>query len=194
MEIYNAITEVFQPKACFELNKVLDNLWITNVYTAKDADILRAKNIKHVVSLYPVDLEPEFNQLYIHVYDYQGADIQDHFEKTFNFIDEHINNGDNVVVHCHYGRSRAATIVIHYLMKKYKITFEKAYNYLKSKRSVIHPNPGFRLQLKKAEEKILSEKFSPVEDIVIQNLLESDSDGPKPYAKEINNQEVPKKF
>jgi protein-tyrosine phosphatase len=167
MEIYSAITEVFQPRESFEINKILDNLWVSNVYTAKNHHILRHNNIKHVLSLYPVNLKPEFNQLYVNVYDFAGADIQKHFDQTFDFIDEHRNNGDAVLVHCHVGRSRAATIVIHYLMKKYKISFEKAYNYLKTKRSIIHPNPGFRLQLKKAEERILKE------DLITENTIPS---------------------
>ena len=157
MELYSAITEIFQPIESFEINKVLDNLYISNVYTAKDHEILRSHKIKHVLSLYPVILKPEFNQLYINVYDYSGADIQQHFDKTYEFIEKHRNNGESVLVHCHVGRSRASTIIINYLMNKNKISFEKAYNYLKSKRPIIHPNPGFRLQLKKIEKNLLSD-------------------------------------
>jgi len=155
MELYSAITEMFQPKESFELNQVIDNLWISNVYTARNDLILKHNNIKHVVSLYPIKLTPEFNQKYINIYDFNGIDIQQHFDETFNFIDEHINNGESVLVHCHVGRSRAATIVIYYLMRKFKIPFLKAYHYLKSKRPLIHPNPGFLEQLKNSEQKIL---------------------------------------
>lgn len=158
MEIYSAITEFFQPEESFELNNVVENLWISNVYTAKNSRLLKEKNIKHVVSLYPVTLEPEFNQLYVSVWDFNGMDIEKHFEKTFQFIEENRNNGESVLVHCHVGRSRAATIVIYYLMRKFHLTFEKAYNFLKSKRPLIHPNPGFVLQLKKAEKEIIPEK------------------------------------
>lgn len=150
MELYTTITKPFEHEDCFKLNEIVPKLYMTNVYTAKDTDLLKKHNIKHVVSLYPVDL-PEMNQMYLSLYDHPKEDISKHFNDTYNFIDEHISNGDSVLVHCHAGRSRASTIVIHYLMRKYDITYEKAYNFVKSKRPIIEPNEGFVEQLKRTE-------------------------------------------
>ena len=51
--------------------------------------------------------------------------------------------GKGVLVHCAAGVSRSATIVLSYLMKRNLMSRDKAYEYLKSKRNVIHPNSNF---------------------------------------------------
>ena len=37
-------------------------------------------------------------------------------------------------------------------MRKYNLTYEKAYNFLKTKRPIIQPNSGFEKQLLQAEK------------------------------------------
>lgn len=44
--------------------------------------------------------------------------------------------------------SRSATIVIAYIMNKYKLTYDAALQRVKSKRRFVMPNPGFINQLK----------------------------------------------
>ena len=44
---------------------------------------------------------------------------------------------------CYAGVSRSATFAIAYLMKKHKLTKDKAFDLVKSKRSIINPNYGF---------------------------------------------------
>jgi len=153
MQVYTTITKPFEHADCFQLNQVCEHLYITNVYTAQDTNQLKSHQIKHVVSLYPVNL-PDFNQLYVSLYDSPNENIQQHFDTTYEFIDKHISNNENVLVHCHAGRSRASTIVIYYLMKKHKVSFIKAYNYLKNIRPIMEPNYGFKLQLIDAEKRL----------------------------------------
>ena len=62
--------------------------------------------------------------------------ISQHFEECHDWIDYYLSQGTNVLVHCRAGKSRSATIIIAYLMKKYNMTFEKAYNLVKSKRPI----------------------------------------------------------
>lgn len=52
-------------------------------------------------------------------------------------------NECKVLVHCHRGVSRSATIVIMYLMRKFKLTLRDAYKLVKSRRDKIDPNAGF---------------------------------------------------
>ena len=52
-----------------------------------------------------------------------------------------------VLVHCQAGVSRSATICIAYLMYHLRMSMEQAYDYLKSRRSVISPNVNFMCQL-----------------------------------------------
>ncbi len=50
-------------------------------------------------------------------------------------------------MHCQAGVSRSATICIAYLMYHLHMSMEQAYDYLKSRRSVISPNVNFMCQL-----------------------------------------------
>jgi hypothetical protein len=56
--------------------------------------------------------------------------------------------GRAVLIHCHQGVSRSATITIAYLMKRLSWNYEQAYAYVKERRPCIYPNKGFVKQLK----------------------------------------------
>ena len=57
---------------------------------------------------------------------------------------------------CSYaGQSRSATCVIAYLMQEYGYNMFQALSYVKSKRSVVYPNPGFQRQLLDYEKKLI---------------------------------------
>lgn len=47
-----------------------------------------------------------------------------------------------VLVHCYFGVSRSATVVIAYIMKKYQLTYTEAFEKVKSKRHIVFPNQG----------------------------------------------------
>ena len=56
------------------------------------------------------------------------------------------------LIHCNLGISRSSSILIAYLMAKYKICLYAAFNYVKDKRIQIAPNYSFLRQLKQFEE------------------------------------------
>lgn len=56
-------------------------------------------------------------------------------------------NHSKCLVHCKMGVSRSASTVIAYAMKEFGWSLEKAYNYVKQKRSIARPNAGFMRQL-----------------------------------------------
>ncbi len=76
-------------------------------------------------------------------YDLRGGDPSENIKRFFKDAYEFISGGEVVFVHCHAGVSRSASIVISYLMKKYKKPFEEMKTLVKSKRPKIHPNSGF---------------------------------------------------
>jgi hypothetical protein len=72
------------------------------------------------------------------------------------FIDDALLKKEAVLIHCHAGVSRSATITIAWLMKSKKWSFEESFAFVKAKRSCISPNSGFIRQLKEWEEFLLS--------------------------------------
>ena len=75
-------------------------------------------------------------------------DIKKHFEHCFHFIEFVRIQGGNILIQCHAGISRSSTMLIAYLMKKNKWSLSHAFDYVKSKRRMINPNPNFMKQLK----------------------------------------------
>ena len=57
-------------------------------------------------------------------------------------------NNKKILFHCFAGVSRSATVAIAYIMVTQKLSVKEAYNEVKSKRDMIHPNDGFMLALK----------------------------------------------
>ena len=88
--------------------------------------------------------------------DYDTENIIKYFGECINFI----KGEDKVFVHCAAGESRSATIVIAYLMWNKKMTFDKAYNFVKQKRYRIYPNFGFRQQLQMFEKLLFENAFN----------------------------------
>jgi protein-tyrosine phosphatase len=50
------------------------------------------------------------------------------------------------------GISRSTSMVIAYLIKEKGMGFEEAFAFCKEKRPIVHPNSGFKKQLRELEE------------------------------------------
>ena len=106
-------------------------------YDPDNVKVLKEKGIKKILTL--IDGDPSnfsykehgFNQKIINIMDFDTENIIKYFGECINFI----KGEDKVFVHCAAGESRSAIIVIAYLMWNKKMTFDKAYNFVKSKRS-----------------------------------------------------------
>jgi protein-tyrosine phosphatase len=94
----------------------------------------------------------DFNVKNVSILDLKTSNIQKHFDECFQFIEESKEKNEKILVHCHAGRSRSATIVIAYLMKTQKMNLQDAIDHVKEKRKIIRPNEGFMEQLKNFEK------------------------------------------
>nr|KAG5696975.1 hypothetical protein BaRGS_008437 [Batillaria attramentaria] len=78
--------------------------------------------------------------------------LKQYFEEAIEYIDDARQNGASVLIHCHAGVSRSATITIAYILKHTKMAMSDAYKYVKGKRSIISPNFNFLGQLLEFEQ------------------------------------------
>ncbi len=87
------------------------------------------------------------------------------FDICVSYLNDAVENGGKILVHCRKGISRSSTIMTAYLMVLWrthpqwvpwvpqnidsgKVLFHATLDFLKGKRSIVHPNKGFRRILK----------------------------------------------
>ncbi|CAH4035232.1 dual specificity protein phosphatase MPK-4-like [Pieris brassicae] len=131
-----------------------DGLFLGNLACARDHKTLEKLKITHILTL---DLVPlprtvldrhTFTFKFVKLADIPKEDLITQLPTCNEFIKEAIANGGTVLVHCYFGVSRSAAIVIGYIMEKYCLCYEDAFVLVKSKRRFIGPNVGFVAQLK----------------------------------------------
>ena len=149
-----------------QINEIIPNLYISNWEQSDNPNVLKSKNIKAIITLETMDKSNNIldfykkngiDHMYIYIKDTPDMNIFEHFDETYDFINKHISNGDNVLVHCRAGVSRSAAIIINYLVRKTYETnkveicpcklLNNILEYVKQKRPVVNPNNGFMKQL-----------------------------------------------
>ncbi|OMP00243.1 hypothetical protein CCACVL1_03432, partial [Corchorus capsularis] len=132
-------------------------LFLGSVAAANNVNELKSLNITHILTV-ASSLKPahtnEFVYKIIPVFDKEDTNISQYFDECFDFIDEAKSKGGGVLVHCFVGKSRSVTIVISYLMKKHGMSLAQALDYVKSRRPLAAPNPGFIRQLRELEKSL----------------------------------------
>ena len=83
----------------------------------------------------------------IDIMDHSDENIEIHFEKAFEFLDNIKNQNKTCIIHCHAGINRSATIALAYLMKRKNVNLFEAYEFFSYMRPGIIYNIGFRKQL-----------------------------------------------
>lgn len=139
-------------------NHVIDGLYIGNFQSATKLGVLVDKyKISHIIvcgKALKCHFPDDFKYLMISIDDSHDQDIHQYFESTNAFIKLGTENNGKVLVHCHAGVSRSATLVLAYLMYEYHMTLDDAKALLKSKRPCTCPNRGFLLQLEAYEAQL----------------------------------------
>ena len=165
-----------------DIDEILEGkLWLGS-FDPGNINILKEKGITKILSLMDGDSsnfsykEHGFKQKIINIMDYDDENIIQYFGECLNFI----KGDEKIFVHCAAGESRSATIVIAYLMWYKKMTFDKAYNFVKEKRPRIYPNFGFRQQLQ-TFEKLLFENGFNISNIYFRSIKWKSSEHKNSY-------------
>lgn len=145
--------------ADIQVGEILPGLILGSQDVAVEFDLLQKYKVTHILNVATLiknSFPENFTYMNIDLLDIPQTDIAQHFESAFQFIDEGMDKGGCVLVHCNAGISRSSTIVIAYLMMKKHWPLNKAYQYVKEKRSKIRPNAGFQEQLQTFEQQLKS--------------------------------------
>ncbi|CAH2295101.1 phosphatase Slingshot homolog 1 [Pelobates cultripes] len=129
---------------------IFDDLYLGSEWNASNLEELRSAGVGYILNV-TREIDNFFPGLFayhnIRVYDEETTDLLSHWNEAYHFINKAKKNHSKCLVHCKMGVSRSASTVIAYAMKEYGWSMEKAYNYVKQKRSVARPNAGFIRQL-----------------------------------------------
>lgn len=118
---------------------------------------LNDRNITHIVTVI-IGVDPMLKEKVYHcvgIRDHPDEMIMPHFEGVIAFIEDALKvEGSNVLIHCMAGRSRSATCLAAYLMKRRGLSADDAVQFIQEKRSIVQPNDGFMYQLRAAEARL----------------------------------------
>jgi protein-tyrosine phosphatase len=144
----NLIVGNMKPHMC----EVIPRLFLGDEYASKKKEWLDKVGITHIVNA-----AEEIENYFPDNFKYFNANLKDSSTELLLdkagcgvlFIELALRDpGNKVYVHCHLGKSRSVSIIIYYLMSKYKIPYEHAFYLTRSKRAISEPNTGYEMQLR----------------------------------------------
>ena len=145
-----------------DYNEIIkDFLYISGYKTASTASDLQNMKITNIINCSGDLCEnlsfSGINYLTLNIRDNVSENIECLFFKCINYINEAKEKQGRVLIHCYKGVSRSVSILISYLIYLYKWTYDEAFDFVQSKRSIANPNIGFYLQLKTFHKRITLE-------------------------------------
>ena len=135
-----------------ELQCVTEGLYITNYFGAKKLDNLVKAGITHVI-VCGAELDKVFEKktgmkyLKLELADNTNVDLKPLIATSLPWIQDAIQNGGRVLVHCAAGASRSGTIAVAYIMATRRLAFAEALSSAQEIRPLIQPNQDFCRQL-----------------------------------------------
>ena len=148
-----------------DYNEILkDFLYISSYKTASTITDLKHLKITNIINcsgdlcknlkLESSSINIEY--LTLNLRDNVSENIECLFFKCINYINDVKDKKGRVLIHCYKGVSRSVSIVIAYLIYLNKWSYDKAFDFVQSKRAIANPNIGFYLQLKTFQKRLSS--------------------------------------
>eukprot|EP01105_Mastigella_eilhardi_P013555 TRINITY_DN308_c0_g1_i16.p1 TRINITY_DN308_c0_g1~~TRINITY_DN308_c0_g1_i16.p1 ORF type:complete len:433 (-),score=83.37 TRINITY_DN308_c0_g1_i16:1166-2464(-) len=163
---------VYVPIPRPEPDLIVPHLYLGDLKNAMSPLQLQHFLITHILSVMPVTetrhlracLPPQLLDAHraVSANDSIDENLGCHFDAINTYIDSVIGEetgepgkdtatGNNMLVHCHWGMSRSASVVIAYVMHRYCLTFCEAGWLVKKRRPITFPNDAFLRQLRDFE-------------------------------------------
>lgn len=130
-----------------EPTEIIPGIYLGNAYNASNYLTLKYYNINHILNISTelANVFPDmYNYLKIPVKDDNQNHIYEYIPEIIEFLDK-INIGPEnaVLIHCYMGSSRSASVVLLYLIHKYRFSYEHALQLIKNKRPIVNINKNF---------------------------------------------------
>ncbi|KAF8196864.1 protein-tyrosine phosphatase-like protein [Mycena galopus ATCC 62051] len=126
-----------------------DKLYLGNLSIAESPQSLARLQITHVLSVCPdyLEIAATMTHLTVPMMDDEDFDILQHLPATCRFIQDALNGGGRVLVHCVMGISRSPTVLCAYLMFSQHISAAQAIRLVRKGRPKSRPSYNFIRQL-----------------------------------------------
>ncbi|XP_077167405.1 protein phosphatase Slingshot homolog 2 isoform X2 [Paroedura picta] len=141
--------------------QIFDHVFLGSEWNASNLEDLQNRGVRYILNV-TREIDNFFPGIFeyhnIRVYDEEATDLLAYWNDTYKFISKAKKNGSKCLVHCKMGVSRSASTVIAYAMKEYGWNLDRAYDYVKERRTVTKPNPSFMRQLEEYQGILLASK------------------------------------
>ncbi|XP_069617259.1 protein phosphatase Slingshot homolog 2 isoform X2 [Ranitomeya imitator] len=141
--------------------EIFDHLYLGSEWNASNLEDLQTRGVRYILNV-TREIDNFFPGVFeyhnIRVYDEEGTDLLAYWNDTYKFISKAKKHGAKCLVHCKMGVSRSASTVIAYAMKEYGWNLDRAFDYVKERRTVTKPNPSFMKQLEEYQGILLASK------------------------------------
>lgn len=128
------------------ISLITDGLYLGDVCAAHSLSTMKKHNIAVIVNMCincHNELDQEMEVKHFGIRDDVDEKLDSVLDSAVRYIADRINKGEHVFLHCKAGISRSGAIAIAYVMYKNGWTYENAFEYVRTKRSVVNPNKGF---------------------------------------------------
>ena len=134
-------------------SKELGEIFISDALCAQDVFLLKKLGITHILNA-AGEISPKtplkkmgIKYMKLPLDDLPTENIFQYFDTAADFIHSCLSERGKIIVHCAMGISRSASCVIAYLVKYCGLNTADSITFLRQKRGIINPNPGFVRQL-----------------------------------------------
>ncbi|XP_038615525.1 protein phosphatase Slingshot homolog 2 isoform X2 [Tachyglossus aculeatus] len=141
--------------------QIFEHVFLGSEWNASNLEDLQNRGVRYILNV-TREIDNFFPGVFeyhnIRVYDEEATDLLAYWNDTYKFISKAKKHGSKCLVHCKMGVSRSASTVIAYAMKEYGWNLDRAYDYVKKRRTVTKPNPSFMRQLEEYQGILLASK------------------------------------